>query len=79
MTNSSRDFKQCDLEATTAPIWRRARACDAGHCVEIAHHDGQVLIRDSKDPDVVIAFDRRDWSAFVDGVWSGDFVGVPGA
>lgn len=60
-------------------IWLRARRCDAGTCVEVAHYGVQVLVRDSKDPDRVLTFDRQEWAAFLDGVYSGDFVGVPGA
>lgn len=59
---------------SAAPTWQRARRCDAGHCVEIAHHDGQVLVRDSKDPDRVLTFSGQEWAAFMDGVLTSGFV-----
>lgn len=56
------------------PVWRRARACADNQCVEIAHHDGKVLIRDSKNPGRVLTFGGQEWAAFLDGVLTSGFV-----
>lgn len=61
---------------SAALIWRRARRCDAGHCVEIADQGDWVFVRDSKDPAVVLTFGRQEWAAFLDGVLTSGFVEV---
>jgi len=54
--------------------WRRSRRCDSGHCVEVAVTDGQVAVRDSKNPDgPVLLFDHKEWQDFILGVKDGDF------
>lgn len=77
MTGASGDLTAGDLDVT--PVWLRARRCDVAQCVEVAHHGGQVLVRDSKDPERVLTFSGEEWATFLDGVYSGDFAGVPGA
>lgn len=47
----------------TAPAWRKSGRCgDSIACVEVA--DG-VLVRDSNDPAVVLAFTPAAWTAFL--------------
>jgi hypothetical protein len=50
------------------------RPCNAHACVEIADINGQIGIRDSKDPDgPVLSFDRGEMSAFIAAVKCGAF------
>jgi hypothetical protein len=53
--------------------WRKAKRCASGNCVEAAPSDGQVLVRHSTNPDVILAFTAEEWDAFVDGVKKGEF------
>lgn len=58
-------------------IWVKSSYCgEAGACVEVADSEGCDLIhvRDSQDPSgPVLDFSRGTWSAFIDGIRSGDF------
>ncbi|NUO58316.1 MAG: DUF397 domain-containing protein [Hamadaea sp.] len=55
-------------------LWRRARRCGDGACVEVAVLDDEVLVRDSKDPQgPVLRFSRAEWLAFLAGVREGEF------
>lgn len=57
--------------------FRRSRFCSMGSCVEVAPTaDGGAVLRDSKQPDVVLRFDRDEWSAFCRGVAAGEFGGT---
>ncbi|GAA1837643.1 hypothetical protein GCM10009836_15440 [Pseudonocardia ailaonensis] len=48
--------------------------CQSGACVEVAHRDDQVLVRDSKDPDgPVLRFTSDEWIAFLRGAEAGEF------
>jgi hypothetical protein len=61
------------VEVAVAP-WRRARKCGEGRCVEVAPSDGNVLVRDSKDPGGAnLAFTKAEWRTFIAGVKEGDF------
>ena len=56
--------------------WRKAAASTAnGACVELAAgYDGEVFLRDSKDPQgPVLTFTRREIAAFLSGARSGEF------
>jgi Domain of unknown function (DUF397) len=46
-----------------------------GNCVEVANlNDGQIGVRDSKNPaGAVLRFTRDEWHAFIGGVRSGEF------
>lgn len=48
-------------------IWRRPKACDTSACAEVAMIGDVVLVRNSREPGVVVAFDRREWKAFIHG------------
>jgi hypothetical protein len=53
--------------------WRRAR-CDSAACLEIAHHGGRTLLRDSTDPDGAwLVFSTEAWREFIDGIRSVGF------
>ena len=45
-----------------------------GMCVQVASVDGGVAIRDSKNPDVALAFTREEYRAFTDGVRDGELL-----
>ncbi|GAB2613248.1 hypothetical protein Aab01nite_69300 [Paractinoplanes abujensis] len=57
------------------PKWYRSTRCSGGTCVEVAPaQNGNVLIRDSKDPEgPALSFTEDEWLAFVAGVKAGDF------
>ncbi len=49
-------------------------ACAGGNCVEVAGCDGDVLVRDSKNPgQAPLRFSREEWLAFEAGVRAGEF------
>ncbi len=57
------------------PLWRKStRSAANGACVEVAELTGEVLLRDSKDPDGPwLRFDRGTWEEFVRSVRAGAF------
>ncbi|GAA3956238.1 DUF397 domain-containing protein [Actinoplanes auranticolor] len=55
--------------------WRKSSHCSNGTCVEVAKHDGQYLVRDSKNPNAdPLTFTTDEWSAFVQGINEGQFI-----
>lgn len=55
--------------------WRKSSYCDTygDACVEVAF-TGEVLVRDSKDPDgAVLEFSPQSWDAFVLAAKAGEF------
>lgn len=56
-------------------VWHKSTASQGnGQCVEVAHVDDMVAIRDSKDPDGnALLFTQSEWSAFLSGVTNGEF------
>jgi hypothetical protein len=60
----------------TAPgLVKSTRSAASIHCLETAFgHDGNVFVRDSKNPQGgILTFDCSMWSNFVAAVKSGDF------
>lgn len=54
--------------------WRRSSFCSLGDCVEVAHVDDDVLVRDGKTPEQVpLRFTAAEWVAFIAGVKAGEF------
>lgn len=54
--------------------WRKSSHCSDAACVEVARHDGRVLVRDSKDTgQQPLAFTDTEWAAFLHGVKAGEF------
>jgi len=54
-------------------VWRRSRACANSECVEVAALAGEVAVRGSRSPDVVLTFAKAEWRAFLRGAKAGDF------
>ncbi|MCL9761352.1 DUF397 domain-containing protein [Frankia sp. AiPa1] len=42
-------------------------------CVQVASYGGGVLLRDSKNPDVALAFSRNEAAVFLASVQDGEF------
>ncbi|HCT78704.1 MAG TPA: DUF397 domain-containing protein [Micromonosporaceae bacterium] len=55
--------------------WAKAQSCGGSNgCVEVALHEGRVLVRDSEDPDgAVLAFQVKQWASFIVGAKNGEF------
>ncbi|WP_405677705.1 DUF397 domain-containing protein [Streptomyces sp. NBC_01511] len=46
---------------------------DGPQCVEIAEHNGGILVRESDDPNTVTTTSREKFAAFIAGVKAGEF------
>ncbi len=58
----------------TTPAWRKSSKCANGTCVEVAHHNGAVLVRDSKHNDSpILNFGPAGWDAFLAGIRNGEY------
>ncbi|GIM88877.1 DUF397 domain-containing protein [Paractinoplanes toevensis] len=58
---------------TPQPAWRRYSKCASNACAEVAPTDGQVLMRDSKDPHrAPLAFSDTAWADFVEAIQAGE-------
>ncbi len=54
--------------------WRKSSHSNQNGCVEVARGDGQIAVRDSKDPSgPVLLFTAYEWRAFLAGVHDGEF------
>jgi hypothetical protein len=55
--------------------WRKSSLSNSqGNCVEIAHVDNHIAVRDSKNSQgPVLVFTPDEWKAFVGGVRQGEF------
>ncbi|MFE1962432.1 DUF397 domain-containing protein [Streptomyces sp. NPDC059479] len=56
--------------------WRKSSKsadADGDNCLELADHNGEILMRESDDPDVVIRTTRAKLRAFLGGVKEGEF------
>lgn len=53
-----------------APVcWQKSRLSTSGGCTEVAQVQGEVWVRDSKNPDgPVLRCTREGWSSFIAGV-----------
>lgn len=58
--------------------WYKSSHSDA-KCVQVQlHANGDVSVRDDKDPDgPVLKFSRAEWAAFIAGVHGGEFEPMP--
>jgi hypothetical protein len=58
------------------PSFRTSSFSGGSACIEVGRRrDGQVVVRDSKDPRrrAVLTFDRNSWASFLESVKNGDF------
>jgi len=58
--------------------WLKARSSSHnGECVEIASAAGNIVMRDSKDPNgPILVYTRAEFKAFLGGARNGDFDGL---
>jgi hypothetical protein len=62
------------MERINGLQWQKSTRCGSSACVEVAEHEGQFLVRDSKNPDgPMLTFTKQEWTAFVEGVNAGEF------
>jgi hypothetical protein len=56
-------------------VWIKAsKSYSNGACVELAPSgDEEILLRDSKNPDVLLSYSPAEIDAFIDGVKRGEF------
>jgi hypothetical protein len=55
-------------------VWRKSSHSGDNGCVEVAVHENNVAVRDSKDPSgPVLLFSDHEWRAFLAGVRDGEF------
>lgn len=60
-------FQDADFITSQQTLMRRI-------CVAVAHKDGAIGVRDSKDPSrTTLCFSEAEWNAFVTGVKNGEF------
>jgi len=55
------------------PTWIRARRCSTSACVEVRQFGDFTVVRNSSDPERVMAFTHAEWETFLQGVRDGDF------
>lgn len=55
--------------------FKKSSICRACHqCVEVAHKDGMIAVRDNKNlKQAPLFFNKEEWTAFVAGVKNGEF------
>ncbi|MFF2330140.1 MULTISPECIES: DUF397 domain-containing protein [unclassified Streptomyces] len=56
--------------------WRKSSKssnAEGSDCLELAAHDGEILMRESDNPDVVIRTTRAKLQAFLGGAKDGEF------
>ncbi|GLW32973.1 DUF397 domain-containing protein [Actinoplanes regularis] len=55
--------------------WRKSNTSGDGGCVEVAHVDGVIGVRDTKDNGTgpILMFNEREWTAFLAGSRNGEF------
>ncbi|MFI6083772.1 DUF397 domain-containing protein [Streptomyces sp. NPDC051217] len=54
--------------------WQKSSFSGEGpQCVEIAEHNGDILVRESDDPDAITTTSRDKFAAFIAGVKAGEF------
>jgi hypothetical protein len=56
------------------PIWRKSSRCVADNCLEVAVHEGRVLLRSTADPGrTVLECTTGEWREFAQAVRRGEF------
>ncbi|MGW2187638.1 DUF397 domain-containing protein [Streptomyces sp. NPDC001719] len=60
---------------STSIAWQKSSFSESqGSCVELARHDGGIVMRESDDPDVVIMVSSARLRALIAGVKSGELI-----
>lgn len=55
-------------------VWQRSSACESGACVEVAITDNAVMVRNSANPDDMLATkSHSEWQEFLAAVKDGNF------
>lgn len=62
---------------TGSLIWRKSSFTDTSECVELAWPDGEAAMRDSKNTEPTLVFERARVAAFVAGTKAGAFRPAP--
>jgi len=63
-------------DAIGSKVWRRASGCESRACVEVAFGEGEVFLRNSRDPaGTALTFTAEEWHAFCAGVEAGELRG----
>ena len=66
-----------EARQTASLDWRKASFCQTGECVEIAAHDGAVIMRNSSQPDGgYLYFTPEDFGSFLERAKAGEFNGA---
>ena len=56
------------------PVWRKARFCGSGECIEVSELNGMVVMRDSKNPHgPMLQYTVEEWRSFVRGIKAAEF------
>jgi hypothetical protein len=55
------------------PAWRKASFCAASECAEVAVEDGEILLRSTRAPGVIVRLTSAEWQVFTKGVAAGEF------
>lgn len=54
--------------------WRKSSfSTDTGACIELAVRDGEIVMRESEDPEFIVRTSRTNLRAFLEGVKAGEF------
>lgn len=53
--------------------FKRSSFCGIGACVEVAHREGQLIVRNSTEPERSVQFSREEWESFLKGAQKGEF------
>ena len=65
------------MEELDGAVWRKSTfsGSNGGNCVEVADHDGYLLVRDTKDHGrgPILRYTPVEWRAFVAGIRNGEF------
>lgn len=61
-------------QVDVASAWRRSSFCADSACVEVSVGSHDIAVRDAKRSDSpVLSFTREEWTAFIQGVKTGEF------
>ncbi|NLU68530.1 DUF397 domain-containing protein [Streptomyces sp. HNM0574] len=55
------------------PQWRKSSFSETDDCLELASHDGDILVRESDDPTSVVRTSPTKLRAFLAGAKAGEF------